>query len=112
MHLKKDGKLTTKTKSKGPLARREAADETTSPERLAALAEESAVLARVVAKNPSAPVDLLKVLSHSEDEATRKNVILNPFATWDILDELEGEFPELFENNPSLALYNSISLRK
>ena len=102
--------MTTKAKSKRSTSRREAANETTSPERLAALAEESAVLARIVAKNPSAPVSLLKVLSRSEDEATRKNVILNPFATWDILDELEDEFPELFVNNPSLKLYNSIKL--
>ena len=102
--------MTTKAKSKRSTARREAANETTSPERLAALAEESAVLARIVAKNPSAPVSLLKVLSRSEDEATRKNVILNPFATWDILDELEDEFPELFVNNPSLKLYNFIKL--
>ncbi len=98
----------TKAKSKGPTARREAADETTSPERLAALAEERVVLARIVAKNPSAPVSLLKVLSRSKDEATRKNVILNPFTSWDILDELEDEFPELFVNNPALKLYNFI----
>mgnify|MGYP001406555245 CR=1 FL=1 len=37
-------------------------------------------------------------------------VILNPFATWSILDELEDEFPELFVNNPSLKLYNAIKL--
>ena len=102
--------MATKAKSEGSTARREAADETTSPERLAALAGESAVLARIVAKNPSASVSLLTVLSRSEDEATRKNVILNPFATWSILDELEDEFPELFVNNPSLKLYNSIKL--
>ena len=102
--------MATQDKSKKPTARREAADKTTSPERLAVLSEESAVLARIVAKNPSATVSLLKVLSRSEDEVTRKNVILNPFASWDILDELEDEFPELFVNNPSLALYNSIKL--
>jgi hypothetical protein len=103
-----DGTLATKDKSKKPTARREAADETTSSERLLALAEESDALARIVAKNPSAPVSLLKVLSRSEDEATRKNVINNPFASFDILSELEDQFPELFVNNPSLEFYNSI----
>ena len=71
--------MATKGKTKKPTARREAADETTSSERLTALVEESDALARIVAKNPSAPVSLLRVLSRSEDEATRKNVILNPF---------------------------------
>ena len=80
----------------------------TSPERLAALAEESAVLARIVAKNPSAPVSLLRVLSRSEDEVTRKNLILNPFSSYDILCELEDEFPEEFVNNPALAFYSAI----
>ena len=68
--------MATKGKTKKPTARREAADETTSSERLTALVEESDALARIVAKNPSAPVSLLRVLSRSEDEATRKNVIL------------------------------------
>ena len=45
--------MKTKEKRKKPTARREAADEKTSPQRLMALAEESAILARIVAKNPS-----------------------------------------------------------
>ena len=100
--------MATKVKTKRPTARREAAVKMTSPERLAALAEESAVLARIVAKNPSAPVTLLRVLSRSEDEVTRKNLILNPFSSYDILYELEDEFPEEFVNNPALAFYNAI----
>tara|TARA_B100000315_G_scaffold249347_1_gene280421 strand:+ start:630 stop:938 length:309 start_codon:yes stop_codon:yes gene_type:complete len=100
--------MATNGKTKEPTARREAADETTSSERLAALAEESDAVARIVAKNPSAPVDLLRVLGRSEDEATRKNVILNPFASFDILSDLENEFPEIFLNNSSLEFYNSI----
>ena len=89
-------------------ARREAADETTSSELLTALVEESDALARIVAKNPSAPVSLLRVLSRSEDEATRKNVILNPFTPYDVLSELENQFTELFVNNPALESYNSM----
>ena len=92
------------------MARREAADETTSSERLTALVEESNALARIVANNPSAPVSLLRVLSRSEDEATRKNVILNPFTPYDVLSELENQFTELFVNNPALESYNSMKL--
>ena len=105
-----DGTVATKGKTKKPTARREAADETTSSERLTALVEESDALARIVAKNPSAPVSLLRVLSRSEDEATRKNVILNPFTPYDVLSELENQFTELFVNNPALESYNSMKL--
>ena len=100
--------MANKGKMKKPTARREAADETTSSERLAALVEESVPLARIVAKNPSAPVSLLRALSRSEDDATRKNVVLNPFAPYDVLSHLEEQFPELFLSNPALALYNSL----
>ncbi len=102
--------MATKGKTKKPTARREAADETTSSERLTALVEESDALARIVAKNPSAPVSLLRALSRSEDEATRKGVVLNPLAPYDVLSDLENQFPELFANNPTLELYNSIKL--
>ncbi|HKM68565.1 MAG TPA: hypothetical protein VJX94_00525 [Stellaceae bacterium] len=88
-------------------SRQEAADEMTSSERLTALAEESDALASIVAKNPSAPVGLLRALSHSKDEATRKSVVLNPSAPYDVLSRLEEEFPELFLNNPALKIYNS-----
>ncbi len=100
--------MTTKEKTKKPTAKQEAADETTSFERLTTLVEESDALARIVAKNPSAPVSLLRTLSRSEDEATRKGVVLNPFAPYDVLSDLENQFPELFVNNPALEFYNSI----
>ena len=83
---------------------------------MTALVEESDALARMsrgdraIAKNPSAPVSLLRVLSRSEDEATRKNVILNPFTPYDVLSELENQFTELFVNNPALESYNSMKL--
>ena len=100
--------MATKGKTKKPTARREAADETTSSERLTELAEESVTLARITAKNRSAPVSLLRVLSHSEDEATRKGLVINPFAPYDVLSHLEEQFPELFLNNPALEFYNSL----
>ena len=102
--------MATKGKTKKPMARREAADETTSSERLTALVEESDALARIVAKNPSAPVSLLRALSRSEDEATRKGVVLNPFAPYDVLSDLENQFPELFVNSSALETYNFIKL--
>ena len=88
-------------------ARREAADKLTSPERLTALAKESHAWARIVAKNPSSPISLLRDLSRSEDEATRKSVISNPSASY-VLSYLESQFPESFVNNPALQLYNSL----
>ncbi len=100
--------MATKEKTNKSMARPEAADKTTTRERLAVLAEESDALARIVAKNPSAPVHLLRVLSRSDDEVTRKNVILNPFAPFDVLSDLENQFPQLFVDNPSLEFYNSI----
>ena len=100
--------MATKRKQKKSTARQEAADETTSSERLTALAEESDALARIVAKNPSVPVSLLRALSRSEDEATRKGVVINPFAPYDVLSHLEEQFPELFLNNPALEFYNSL----
>ena len=90
------------------LTRREAADETTSSEQLTALAEESHALARIVEKNRSAPVSLLRELSRSEDEATRKGVVTNPRAPYDVLSYLERQFPDVFVNNPALKLYNSV----
>ena len=89
-------------------ARKEAADNATSPERLTVLVEESNELARIVAKNPSAPVELLRILCRSQDEATCKGVITNPYASFDILSYLERRFPEEFANNPALAFYNAI----
>ena len=76
----------------------------TSPERLTALAEESHALARIVAKNPSTPISLLRDLGRSEDEATRKCVITNPSAPYDLLSYLEPQFQASFVNNPALQL--------
>jgi hypothetical protein len=56
----------------------------------------------------STPVSLLRDLSRSEDEATRKSVITNPRAPYDALSHLEPEFPTSFVNNPALQLYNSL----
>ncbi len=72
--------MATKGKTQKTTPRREAADDTTSSDRLAALAEESDALARIVAKNPTAPVSLPRDLSSSADEAHRNRHSLNPIA--------------------------------
>ena len=77
--------MTAQQKAKKLTARREAADKLTSPERLTALAEESHALARIVAKNPSTPVSLLRDLEQMKTQATRKSVISNPRAPYDVL---------------------------
>ena len=74
-----DGTVATKGKTKKPTARREAADETTSSERLTALVEESDALARIVAKNPSAPVrvrpeTLCRITEFSEHESNGREL--------------------------------------
>ena len=68
------------------------------------------MLARIVAKNPSAPVSLLRALSRSEDEATRKGVVTNPRAPYDVLSYLEKQFPDAFVKNPALKFYNSVKI--
>jgi hypothetical protein len=100
--------MTAQQKSKKLTATREASNKLASPERLVALARERRSLARIVAKNPSAPISLLRELSRSEDRVTRKSVIINPNAPYDVLSYLELQFPELFVNNPALQFYNSV----
>ena len=52
--------MTTKEKTEKTTAKREAADEATSSDQLTALAKESTTPARIVTKNPSAPVGILR----------------------------------------------------
>ena len=63
---------------------------------------------RQVRRNPH--VTLLRTLIRSEDEATRRCVVLNRRAPYDVLSDLENQFPELFVNNPALELYNSFKI--
>ena len=77
---------------------------------MTALAAESDTLARIVAKNPSAPVSLLRTLGRSEDEATRKGVVTNARVPYDVLSYLENQFPDVFVSNPALELYNSLKI--
>lgn len=83
----------------------EASDINTPPERLEKLAHKTIELARVVAKNPSAPPDLLEDLFyHQEDEELHQNIVSNPNTPIDALLELGAEFPRELVNNPVFPL--------
>ena len=81
----------------------EAANESTSCDRLFELAT-STNLARLVAKNPSAPPELLQELSNSSDAITRENVAANPNTPTEVLLKLGTEFPEQLLDNPVFSL--------
>jgi hypothetical protein len=102
--------MATQKRNSKHAARQEAADSTASPEKLRELADKSDELARIVAMNPSVPLDLMRLLSRSEDDETCKCVINNPFAPFDILSDLDRRFPGEFVNNPNrhIAFYNGI----
>ncbi|MBD2577948.1 HEAT repeat domain-containing protein [Oscillatoria sp. FACHB-1406] len=83
---------------------REANSETTPAPRLTELAGQSLELARIVAKNITAPPTLLAELSTSEDRLTRQNVTLNPNTPLEVLFKLGAEFPDEFCDNPVFPL--------
>lgn len=82
----------------------EATNESTPSDRLKELANISTELAQLVAKNPSAPSELLLKLSESNDETIRKSVAANPNTPTEVLLNLGGEFPEQLLNNPTFFL--------
>ncbi|MBE9115127.1 hypothetical protein IQ249_04360 [Lusitaniella coriacea LEGE 07157] len=82
----------------------EASNEQTPPQRLAQLASISIEFARLVAQNPTAPVDLLAKLSKSDDKLTRQSVTANPNTRIEILLRLGREFPKEFLENPVFLL--------
>ncbi|MBD2577946.1 HEAT repeat domain-containing protein [Oscillatoria sp. FACHB-1406] len=83
---------------------REASSETTPAPRLTELAGQSLELARIVAKNITAPPTLLAELSTSEDRLTRQNVTQNPNTSPEVLCKLGAEFPDDFLDNPVFPL--------
>jgi len=68
--------------------KKEAALESTDPDRLIELARQSNDLAKVVAKNSSAPPALLSELGPSTDATIRKAVTTNPNTLSDVLLKL------------------------
>ena len=87
-----------------PSLAQEASNENTPTFRLTELAAISTNLKRLVAKNISAPPELLQELSYSCDHATRQNVAANPNTPTDVLLYLGGKFPEQLLNNPVFSL--------
>jgi len=56
---------------------------------------------RLLAKHPRASSELLEMLSHSSDKATRKSVCLNPNSPKEVLLRLAPQFPSSFFKNPA-----------
>lgn len=82
----------------------EATNETTSPRRLYELAKTNIDLARLVALNPSSPLELLRKLANGSDKATRQHVAANPNTPTEVLQKLGDEFPKEVSRNPALPL--------
>ena len=82
----------------------EAADPSTTPERLTELADQSVELARLVAQNPSAPEQLLIKLSRSHDVSIRRSLAGNPSTPLDVLHSVGKKFPKELLKNPALNL--------
>jgi hypothetical protein len=85
--------------------RQEAINPETPPERLLDLSKESSELMRLVAKNPSTPLHLLKTLSTSSDEMLCFAVTQNPSTPKTILFKLGERFPRALMQNPVLELF-------
>jgi predicted DNA-binding WGR domain protein len=92
-------KLPKPTKAKTPAEL--AKDPETPPETLGSLVGTSETIDRALAKHPKASADLLEKLSHNSDETTRRNVVLSPNASKDVLVRLAPQFPADFFKNPA-----------
>ena len=78
-----------------------AQDPEASPDSLIPLLNKNDATNRLLAKHPRASSELLEMLSHSSDKATRKSVCLNPNSPKDILLRLAPQFPSSFYKNPA-----------
>ena len=96
--------MATKTSSGKRTVQQEARAESTSVRRLTQLANHSAALARIVARNPSASASLLEKLGSHSDPTVRKWVTAHPNAPLAVLARLAGQFPEQLLDNPAIDL--------
>jgi hypothetical protein len=89
-------------------ASKEARSLDTPPERLAQLAGRSPALARLVAKNPAAPPELLSDLARRAqkhgDTALEREIVQNPSTPIACAAELGARYPREFLKNPALPL--------
>src|SRR4051794_3959505 len=76
----------------------------TPPERLWALAEESTTIAYEVAKNPSAPPELLEALASRRSKRIQQAVAANPNTPLPLLFTLGRSFPEALLGNLAFSL--------
>lgn len=81
-----------------------AQDPEATPESLLVLLDKDDKTNRLLARHPRASADLLEKLSHSSDEATRRNVASNPNTLPETLIKLGQQFPKEFLANPALDL--------
>jgi hypothetical protein len=86
-----------------------AADENTSPQKLAKLAKQSIELARIIAQNPHVASELLIELAESKDRLVCQYVASNPNTTIEVLEKLGQEFPEAVTGNPIFNLLTLIN---
>ncbi|MBN3870976.1 hypothetical protein [Nostoc sp. JL33] len=82
----------------------EAQQTSTSAKRLEVLAQTSITAKTLVAKNPSAPTQLLQKLANDSDIEVRKAVASNPNTPHELLLELGKAFPNELLNNPVFDL--------
>ncbi len=82
----------------------EAQQTSTSAKRLEVLAQKSITAKRLVAKNPSAPTQLLQKLANDSDIEVRKAVASNPNTPHELLLQLGKAFPNELLNNPVFDL--------
>lgn len=82
----------------------EAANENTPSERLRELAKTSIELARIVAQNPGADVDILQELGSYSDPIVRQNLVMNPNIPLSLLMVLAKQFPRHLFRNPVIDL--------
>ena len=80
---------------------RTARDPAATAEQLQACAGQGDAIDRLLAKHPNASAQLLELLSHSSDRATRKAVTLHPNTPKDALLKLAPQFPGDFFQNPA-----------
>ena len=78
----------------------QAKDPGTPAEVLTKLAREDVSLSRLVARNPSTPIDMLRELGSSKDTTTRKWVTTNPNTPANVLVSLATQFPIQLLDNP------------
>lgn len=88
-----------------PNPKLEAKSPETSLDQLAALAQEGADLARLVAANDACPSDLLRKLAEHTDAKVRQRVVANPQTPAEVAAKLASHFPEQLLDNPSFDSY-------